>query len=411
MTAAPLHIGFLTPEYVTSKSGDGGLANYLKKTAHALVARGHRVTIVLLADGSKTWQDGPVEVQEVPWAGLPGFAARIPGFAALAPALRLYLSAGRMAAAVAKIHRARPFSLLQASSYCSPGLRLRGRVPVPVICRVSSYTPLWRSAYGRRRRFHELLTDWMEAKQVAGADAAFAPSRFISTAFARMEAVRPEVIPTPLESGAPERDASFYETHLRGRPYLLFFGTLSYIKGIGVIAGALPRILAAHPDLRVAFIGRDDGTPGGEPAFRRILDACPGMEARLFHHPAIPKSKLIPVIAHAEGVLMPSLVDNYPNACLEAQALGTPVVGSRDSSLDEMIADGETGFLSDNGSPESLGDAVERLLALGTDAKAAMRRALALRIEAIRGEDRIGALVAFYRRAIEAHGRNPGGRP
>jgi predicted membrane GTPase involved in stress response len=34
---------------------------------------------------------------------------------------------------------------------------------------------------------------------------------------------------------------------------------------------------------------------------------------------------------------MPSRVDNYPNACLEALSLGVPVIGTYDSSLDEMI--------------------------------------------------------------------------
>ncbi len=401
MAQVPLHIGFLTPEYVTSTSVDGGLANYLKKTAHALSALGHQVTIIVLSDRNRRWQDGPVAIQEVPWVNPPRLFSKVPGIRSLVPAIRLYLSARRIAHTVLTIHRERSISILQASSFCSPGLMLCGNPHIPLVCRISSYTPLLRSAYGRRRQFDELITDWMEAKQVAEAEAAFAPSRYIAKVFYKMEAVRAAVIPTPLESTNPSQDSSFYQSHFLGQRYLLFFGTLSFIKGIGVIAEALPEILKTHPDLKVVFIGRDDGIIGGIRAFQHVLNACPGMEARLFHHPAIPKSQLIPVIANSQGVLMPSVADNYPNACLEAQALGTIVVGSNDSSLEEMIENGLTGFLTENGSAESIKHAVSKLLSLTLAEKEKMRIAILEHIKGIREENRIGMLLSFYQNVLD----------
>lgn len=404
----PLHIGFLTPEYVTPRSGDGGLANYLKKTAHALSARGHRVTIVLLSDANRQWRDGDVDIREVKSPGAPGIFSRIPGIRRVTPALRWYLSARRIAGAVRKIHRQTPFSILQASSYCAPGFCLQGNPEVPVVCRISSYTPLWRSAYGRRRGFDELLLDWMEARQVAEADAAFAPSAFIAGTFTRLEAVNPEVIPTDLDSGEIEDDPSFHDRHLQGRKYLLFFGTLSFIKGIGVIAQALPGILDRHPDLHMVFIGRDDGIPGGKTAFQHVREACPGRESRLFHHAALPKRQLLPVVARCVAVLMPSLADNYPNACLEAQARGSIVVGSRDSSLEEMIEDGLTGFLSGNRSAASLAEAVGKVLAQSPMERSTMRDAILERVDAIRKEDRIGALIRFYGKVCDGFASRQG---
>jgi glycosyltransferase involved in cell wall biosynthesis len=38
-------------------------------------------------------------------------------------------------------------------------------------------------------------------------------------------------------------------------------------------------------------------------------------------------------------------MDNLPNACLEAMALGKAVIGTEDSTLAELIVDEETGFL------------------------------------------------------------------
>jgi hypothetical protein len=60
-----MHIGFLTPEYVSARSLDGGLANYLKKTAAALVNRGHQVTIFCLSDRDSVWSDNNVKIIEI----------------------------------------------------------------------------------------------------------------------------------------------------------------------------------------------------------------------------------------------------------------------------------------------------------------------------------------------------------
>jgi glycosyltransferase involved in cell wall biosynthesis len=269
---------------------------------------------------------------------------------------------------------------------------------------------LWRSAYGRRRGLGDALLDWLEAKQVGDADGAFAPSRFIARAFGRFEGVPVRVIRTPVDAAPSLPDPAFQAGNLGGKRYLLFFGTLSFIKGIGVIAEALPGILARHPDLHAAFIGRDDGIPGGKRAFAHVREACRGSESRLFYHPAVPKASLLPVIAAAEGVLMPSLADNYPNACLEAMAQGSIVVGSRDSSLDEMIRDGVDGFLCENGNAASLAEAIERLLGLEPRAKERMRMAARAAMEAAVAEDRIGELLGYYREvmAARAAGRREG---
>jgi glycosyltransferase involved in cell wall biosynthesis len=49
-------------------------------------------------------------------------------------------------------------------------------------------------------------------------------------------------------------------------------------------------------------------------------------------------------------VVTPSRVDNCPNTCLEAQALGKIVIGTRQSSLEELVDHGVTGFLAEPGS-------------------------------------------------------------
>jgi len=101
-------------------------------------------------------------------------------------------------------------------------------------------------------------------------------------------------------------------------------------------------------------------------------------------------------------VVLPSRVDNLPNTCLEAMALGRVVVGTRGASFDQLIDDGQNGFLCDIDSPESLRAAVERALALTDAQRATVGASAARRIDELRPEKTIPPLVAFYEAAIGA---------
>lgn len=57
-----MHIAFLTPEYPDSQRPAGGLANYIRKVAVELLARGNEVTVFVLSSENKTWNDQGINV-------------------------------------------------------------------------------------------------------------------------------------------------------------------------------------------------------------------------------------------------------------------------------------------------------------------------------------------------------------
>jgi len=193
----------------------------------------------------------------------------------------------------------------------------------------------------------------------------------------------------------------FFAHRPRASRYLLFFGTLSRIKGVDLIAEIIESLLLDHEDLAFVFIGRDDGFPDGRKCIDVIRARAHRTEARIVYLPALPKAKLLPFVASAAAVVMPSRADNYPNACLEAQALGVPVIGTQESSLDEMITDGITGFLAQNGDAASLRACIERCLSLSSAARAAMRTAILAAAKDLQAADPIAALVALYHKTLE----------
>jgi glycosyltransferase involved in cell wall biosynthesis len=392
-----MHIAFLTPEYSTPKRPEGGLANYILNVGNALVERGHRVSVFVLSNQGASWQDGKITVHEIRRMIVPR-RLRAKQFHLIISEI---FSSRRLASALWKIHRETPFDILQSTSYMAPGWALLRNGKLPLVCRVSSYTPIWRSAYGRKRNLGEYFSDWLEIRQVLDAEASFAPSQFVADAYAQLEGCQIQLIRTPVHLHGTEMDQSFCHEHLAGVPYLLFFGTLSRIKGVDLLAQVIPHILGRKKDLNFVFVGRDDGVAGGQKMFEYVRSQCKQFGQRIQYYSQMQKKYLNPVIANALGVLMPSRVDNYPNACLEAQSMGVPVVGTYNSSLEEMIIDGETGFLARNGDPDSLRQAVERLLAMKSAQKQQMQKRILDSIRSIEAQDRVGQLVSFYETLID----------
>jgi glycosyltransferase involved in cell wall biosynthesis len=73
---------------------------------------------------------------------------------------------------------------------------------------------------------------------------------------------------------------------------------------------------------------------------------------------SLPHRQLYPIIERAKLVVLPSIADNMPNACLEAMALGKAVVGPQGAVFDEVITDEERGFLVSPGNVNALAEKI-----------------------------------------------------
>jgi glycosyltransferase involved in cell wall biosynthesis len=173
------------------------------------------------------------------------------------------------------------------------------------------------------------------------------------------------------------------------------------MKGLEVLSQVIGPLIKVFPDLHFAFIGRT-GAPRDQQFFAdKVLRNNQEWLDHIHQFPPLPKNLLFPAVRDAYGVVIPSLIDNYPNTCLEAMQFGRIVVGTRDTSIDEMIVDGETGFLVEKGSAKSLQAGIRRLLELGPAAKQAMEQRVQEAFQGIAAEDRLGKLIAFYRTTVD----------
>ena len=142
-------------------------------------------------------------------------------------------------------------------------------------------------------------------------------------------------------------------------------------KGADVLLRALARI---GPELHWRFVH-----VGGGPLKRRMerLASRLGIHQKVEWRGALTQTELLEEYRKADVFALASRIasdgdrDGLPNVLLEAQSQGLACVATRVSAIPELVRDGETGLLVDEGDVEALAHALEALIA-----SPARRRAL-----------------------------------
>ena len=155
------------------------------------------------------------------------------------------------------------------------------------------------------------------------------------------------------------------------RTRLLFSGMLTPRKGLMPFAEALAAWCRTNParTLEMWWLG------GGE--LRAPLEAIglpPNLSFRFLGER--PYDALPEVYAQVDMLAFPTLLDEWGLVVNEAMASGLPVLGSIYSqAVEELVREGETGWLFDPLDPATMAAALERALGTPPDALPAMRNA------------------------------------
>lgn len=400
-----MHIGFLTPEYPLNKTETGGLGTYIRKTALELNKRGHKVSVFWESTRNTKLNDHGITVYEIKCPSLYYALNSKSLLKQLIRVIYILYSAFKVREKVFQVQKKHQLDIIQSPNYLAPGFFLKQNNKIPVVARVSSYAPLYHAAFGIPRSFGDYLIDYLELRQVIGAESSFSPSHFMQKVYSRYENCNLDFVPTSVEINKYDKtDSSVAEKILKklsSEQYFLFFGSLSRIKGTDLMVDVINQLLPRYPKLSFVFIGVDYGLPDGESISNFILRNCSKHKNRILFLPYQQHKTLYPTIKKSLGVVAPSRVDNYPNTCLEAQSLGIPVIGTTDSSIDEIIVDGKTGFIAKNSSPRSIASKIEKLLKMSKKERLEMQKNIRDNISAILAEDRIKLLVKYYEKVIK----------
>lgn len=132
-------------------------------------------------------------------------------------------------------------------------------------------------------------------------------------------------------------------------------GSLYPVKGHIHLIKALPQILRACPRTRLLVVGQ-----GELESSLRAEVASRNLEAHVRFLGF--RSDVPALLSIFDVFVLPSLSEGLSMALLEAMAAGKPVVATRVGGNPELVLDGNTGFLIDAESPESISDRVVQVL-------------------------------------------------
>lgn len=360
-----MKILFISSEF-PPETGFGGIGTYVAHLAPALAARGHAVTVLSRTLGSK---DTESQVQGVRVVRIADRAAPPDVWhepfdpRAARSASAHYDRAFSVAVALEEDPRLADVDVIEAADWAGEAALVRAMLPnVPYV--VKFHTPAklvfaWNES-GVSSAFVDALHG-LESVAVRNAAGFTCPSRWMIPHCERvfeLPAGHVRAIPNPYSS------APAHPRRVAAQRRVLYVGRLEARKGVVEVAAPMCRVLRALPDVHWRLAGADTNSGAKGVSMRaELASRIPSdLRERVHFLGALDRAELADELACAGAVILPSRHENFPYACLEAMAAGVPVVASRNGGMAEMIDAERTGLLIDPKDPDSIVDALLRVL-------------------------------------------------
>lgn len=133
------------------------------------------------------------------------------------------------------------------------------------------------------------------------------------------------------------------------KKYFLFFGRLSYEKGVKTLLEAFERL----PECNLKVVG----TGPLEADLKQMKDTRKMENVEFIGYKT--GKELSDLVAGAYFVVVPSeWYENNPMTIIEAYSVGTPVIGAKIGGIPEIVIDSKTGFQFESGNADDLKDKI-----------------------------------------------------
>jgi glycosyltransferase involved in cell wall biosynthesis len=140
-----------------------------------------------------------------------------------------------------------------------------------------------------------------------------------------------------------------------------------------------------------------------EEELRRLAESL-GVVDRVHFRGAVPHAEIAPIYRAHDVFVLPSLNEGMSNTALEAMACGLPLLMTPTGGADELLIDGENGFVLEPRSDADIAEKLGRYVARPDliRAQGAVSRAMALQMS---WEETAQRYLDLYRRAIQKSAR------
>lgn len=387
-----MNILFAATEYIERGKPTTGFPNYLKRVSLALIELGHTPIIVTIGSKNSHRIEDGIEIWTISMNKMRCENRQLGMI--LNNIKQGILINKKIKEVMKKFH----IDIVQFPSLNGIGIFYFSKTPA--VLRLSSYAKTYFSTYQSYDYRSVQIISFMERLSAYRMNAIFAPCKNTAEAFGKDCKRNVGVIETPFVNDVVKEDKRYYENHLKNKKYVLFFGTLYAEKGILVIAKILEKFLHNNPSYYFVFIGKSIKMEGGYA--KTILKEAAGQHAdRIVVEKELSHEQLYPIIREAEFVVLPSLMDNFPNACIEAMYFKKIVIGTNGASFEQLIQDEYNGFLCEIGNADDLLKKMQIVVNLEKNKKNIIEERAGQRIEKLQPKYVVYKLLKLYHEVLQ----------
>ena len=353
-----MHIAFITPEFLKEdKLYPGGLSTYIFTAASGLIGRGHRVTVFLSGHQDRELDFQGIRVLER--------KKRIPERLSflhnklskwIPQSYDRIMSSWSLRKFIREETARDPVDILHYTNWKAIGLfPAEGNS----LIRISSYEKLWDNNPSNDH-LDKRLTRKIESMSYAKFCHIIGPGDYLARRIVtdlRLSGTV-DILPTPFSPSVGMSDRDFRKP---GMKLVVYAGTISRIKGAELLFRIIREYLGRHQDTFFLLAGKS-GNINGTGCEKELASLSAKFPKHFAHYPHLDRADLMAAFSQADAVLIPSVVDNFPNTALEAISNGAIVIASDTASLGSLIMDGQNGFILEDREPEEWISTIRKVL-------------------------------------------------
>lgn len=416
-----MHIVYATSELATKQNSSGGLATYVANISRIFAERGHRVTIILVTTKEQVLEfDNNINlinvyIEKRRWDEIYDVASllvcsdsaksNIKNYKAVL--MSLYKSK-ILFETIKKIHNKYPIDIVQTTNLSMLPYQFDDSIPYTV--RMSSFLNLcdWCESqyiqenvdWQKMSTYNRLNLDMLRSTRYV-----FAPSKFLKKIAKEKYDFDIDVIESPFTLSYDNWDYQLYNKLLRNKKYILYFGTLKFLKGIQVIGALSSKLLSKYKDIELVLAGNDTKLQfedNSECFASEYVKKCAGKyKNRVIYVGRPVREELYPIVEQAKVCVLPSRIENLSNACIEAMALGKVVVATNGVSFEQLIENKKNGFLCERENVDSYMNGLETALSLSDEELQEMGNNAKKTVERLNDNNTYNIHLNYYRRILE----------
>lgn len=325
-----MHIAFLTPEYPHEKiSQSAGIGTSIKNLAVALSKKGHGITVIVYAQKkSEIFEEDGVNIHLI--------ENKKYYFS------KWYFYRKYIQNYCEKLIKKEKINLIEAPDWT--GITAFMRFSIPLVIRFHGSDTYFCHLEKRKQK---LKNYWFEKLAVKNAKVFIAPTSFAGELSQKLFGIKNKTIKTihygldlqKFENSTPE----VYENGL-----ILYIGTIIRKKGVLELPAIFSLVVKQYPEAKLVLIGGDsfDIKKQSKSTWQLIqqeLDV--DTREKVIYLGKIPYQEVQAYMKKAHVCVFPTFAETLGMVTIESMALQKPVVNSNIGWAQELIVDGESGFL------------------------------------------------------------------